>query len=201
MWRGTLAGLIFCGVAGASMTKSWGVAAYGLGADGGGAGVYEMLGPEWPMGVGAGMVIGAILGAFIVFAAGAAWAERGSAYGILAVGAVCGALSAASWGSDLAQRRVVTVRAVHPSASPAPPEWKPFFSVSASGVNLSGMVERKTNVPLLVFLILGGAVVGALAGRGLVGNWPEGEQFASPSDRSFVVIPAVPTAARVTESG
>ena len=148
-----------------------------------------MLGEQWPLGVGLGMAIGAALGAFIVFAAGAAWAERGSAWGIIVVGALCGAASAANWGSDLAQRRVVTVRAVNPDAPPAPPDWKPFFTVSVSGVNLSGTVERKTNVPLLVFLILGGAVIGALAGRGLVGNWPEGEQFASPSERSFVVIP------------
>ena len=187
--RGALTGATLFGLAGAIMAKRWGMAAYGLGGDGAGATVQESFGPEWPVGVAMGLAIGAALGAFIVFVAGAAYEERGSAAGIIVVGALCGGAFAATWGIDTARQRIVTVRAVPPGTTSSPPEWKPFFTVANDDVHLSGMIERKVNVPLLAFLVVGGTVVGALAGRGLVGAWPAGERYAAPTEGTFEVGP------------
>lgn len=189
--RGAAAGFMLCGLAGAHMAIRWGWAAYGLEGQAAGATVEETWGPYWPGTAALGATAGAPLGAFIVFVAGAAWEERGSAAGVIVAGAMCGAFLAGVWGADLARRRIVIVRADLTSGPPAPSAWKPNFTVGSAHLVVTGTVERKVNAPLLAFFVAGGALVGALAGRGLAGPLPAGERFAGPAEGSFLVTPRV----------
>jgi hypothetical protein len=73
------------------------------------------------------------------------------------------------------------------SAVPRPlPPCLPL-SPSNPTIRILGDVEYRLDKPMLAFMIFAGAVVGALVGRGLVGDWPRGEVYARPLERAFAV--------------
>jgi hypothetical protein len=191
--RGALAGAVLFGTAGAGMGISRGVAAFGLDGDAVGAMVREQWDQTWPAGILAGMAVGALLGAFLTFCAGAAFEERGSAVGVIVIATLGGVAVAGVWGTTVARHRVVTLRADPPGAT-QPAGWTPYFKVGNSTIELSGTVEYRLDMPMLSFMVIAGAVTGALAGRGLVGNWPRGETYARPLEAAFAVTPFAPAA-------
>jgi hypothetical protein len=150
--------------------------------------VREQWDQAWPAGIVMGMAAGALLGAFLTFCAGAAFDERGSAVGVIVVATLGGVAVACVWGTTVARERVVTIRADPPGAPP-PANWSPYFKVSNATIEVSGTVEYRLDAPVLAFMVIAGAVTGALAGRGLVGNWPRGETFARPLEGAFAITP------------
>lgn len=186
--RGALAGLVLFGTAGAAMGYSRGLAAYGLEGAAVGATIFERWHQTWPAGILIGMVAGALLGGALTFCGGAAGEERGSAVGVIVVGLLGGIAVAAAWGSSSARHRTVTIRAELPGETP-PAGWSPHFKVADSNLQLTGTVEHRLDAPMLAFMIVAGAVVGALAGRGLAGDWPRGEVYARPLEGAFQVTP------------
>ncbi len=192
--RGALVGLVLLGAGGAATARSWGGAAYGVNpGDAVGMEFRDGAMQGWPLGALGGAAIGAALGAAAAVVAGAAWEERGSAAAVVVVGAVAGGLAAFAWGDVAARDRAVVVRAErHGTASPA----TGTFRVGNNDLRLAGDQHRPRNVPLLVFLVLAGTTVGALAGRGAMGSWPVG-QFERPAGAAFEVKakPVVPAPA------
>ena len=154
------------------------VAAAGLGAKGGfnafrvdsaaaGATVTVGWGYQWLGLALAGAVTGALVGAAAAYA-GRLWLDaRRPGLALLAVGAVGGVLAGATWGSAVARERVVDLRARQALAPPPDRAPGARVSVVSGPVRLDATVSRAVNVPLLTFMVAGGAAVGLFTARGL----------------------------------
>ena len=114
-----------------------------------------------------GAATGGFVGAASAYASRRWLDARRAGFALLAVGALGGVLAGSTWGTAVARERVVELRARQATA-PLPDKARgPRASVVSGPVRLEGTVTRQMNVPLLVFMVVGGSVVGLFTARGL----------------------------------
>jgi hypothetical protein len=177
--RAAAAGMILFGIAGAGMSASGGIAAYGVASSAAGVTVAVGWEPYWLLWMIVLAAIGAAAGAASAYLARLLFKQRGAAVAVLFIGAVGGVLTGATWGSAVARDCVVEVRAQTASATPMIVGQGTRLSVVNGPVRLTGSVARDTNGLMLTFMLGAGALVGVLAARGLSGS-PHRDEPAAP---------------------
>ena len=177
--RAAAAGAILFAIAGAGLGARGGFSAFRLDAATAGATVSVGWGYAWLAWAAAGAAAGTVAGAASAWLAQRRWPQR-AGLALLGIGALGGVLAGASWGSAVARERVVHVRAQPSAAAPIESRTRPTVSVVTGPVRLSGSVDRRVNLPLMAFMVLGGTVVGALAARGLADVLPLARREGHP---------------------
>jgi hypothetical protein len=176
--RAAAAGAVLFGIAGAGLGARGGFAAFRIESAAAGATVSVGWGNLWFAYAAGGAALGALLGAAALYAARTWLDARRTGLALLAVGAAGGILAGATWGDAVARERVVEVRAQQSSARVPAATGPQRVTIVNGPVRLDGTVERDMNVPLLSFMLLGGAAVGMFAARGVA------EPVMSPRDES-----------------
>jgi hypothetical protein len=164
--RSAVAGALMLGLACTALGLNGSLSAYSIDKTAAAVSVKMHWGYAWVGYLAVGLAVGATFGTLVGLAVRTVTPRRGAA-ALLAVGAIGGLAAGATWGEAVARERGFEVRAQPPQTKAVPVPTGHAFSLVNGPVRVHGTVSRPMNYPLLAFLVVAGATLGALAARGL----------------------------------